>query len=329
MPFSGTIMLEPDILRIAVIGAGHMANKIHCPLLAARADARLVAICDRNGDKLRASADKFRIGQTYADYRTMIDQAAPDAVFAIGHPHTMYDAWMWCLQRGVDLFIEKPMGLNLHQARALAYAAQQHDCVTQVGFQRRAHPMLRAALEQCRARGQVSFASVEFTKHAPGPFLGARDHMFDDGVHAIDTLRAICGGEVVAVNGVSKRIGTPDINLIVAQLEFDSGAVGQIHCNWTSGRRRFRVGIHAPSICAEVDLDAAGQLFMDGDGRATAIDAGQFAGTADQAGLLGFREKIDDFLACVRSRRQAESHFADALKTHLVAETILAIDLLR
>ena len=50
--------------------------------------------------------------------------------------------------------------------------------------------------------------------------------MMDDGVHAIDTLRWMCGGEVVKVSSQCKRIGTPDINFISALLEFDNGATG-------------------------------------------------------------------------------------------------------
>lgn len=48
------------------------------------------------------------------------------------------------------------------------------------------------------------------------PFIGARDHMMDDCVHAIDTLRWICGGEAVKVESHSKRVQTPDINFISA-----------------------------------------------------------------------------------------------------------------
>ncbi len=315
-------------MKVVVIGAGHMANKIYCPIISSIKDARIEAICDRNPDKLQVFSEKFNIAQTYQDYRAMIERVSPDAVFAIGHPHSMYDVWMWCLQEKLNLFIEKPMGLTLHQARALAFAAQANDCITQVCFQRRANPMLRLLLDECKARGGISSASVEFLKNTPAPFLGARDHMLDDGIHAIDTLRSICGGDVVAIHSVTKRIGTPDINFISAILEFDTGATGQMHCNWTSGLRQFRVGIHAPSICAEVNLEGKGYLYKDGDENGMEFDSRQIAGSSEEFVLRGFHAKIIDFFSGVLFRQQPESNFQDALKTHIIAEKILAKDLL-
>src|SRR6267142_845144 len=99
-------MLKDPSIRVVVVGAGHMANKVHYPALASFSDVEIAAICDRNADKLRDTAAKYQIRQTYLDYRNMIEAVVPDAVFAIGHPHTMYDVWMWCLEQGLNLFIE-------------------------------------------------------------------------------------------------------------------------------------------------------------------------------------------------------------------------------
>lgn len=305
-----------------------MANKVHYPTLASFADVRIEAICDRNADKLRHTAEKYHVKQTYSDYRKMIEEVAHDAVFVIGQPHTMYDVWIWCLEKGLNLFIEKPLGLTLHQARSLAYIAESNNCITQVCFQRRSNPLLQKLVGECRARGQVIYGSVEFIKNSPKPFLGARDHMFDDGVHAIDTLRYICEGEVVGIHSITKRIGVPDINFFTALLEFDSGAIGQVYCNWTTGYRLFRVGIHGSSICAEANLEGKGYLNKDGDTNSTEFDAEQVAGSSEEFVFCGFQAKTREFLDCLRSGKQPSSNFSDALKTHIIAEKILAKDLL-
>ena len=305
-----------------------MANRVHYPALYSFGDVKIEAICDRKADRLRDTAKKYQVKQTYSNYREMVEEVAPDAVFAIGQPHTMYDVWMWCLEEGLNLFIEKPLGLTLHQARALAHVAELNNCITQVCFQRRASPMLQKLVGECRARGQVTYGSVEFIKNSPEPFLGARDHMLDDGVHAIDTLRYICEGEVVGIHSVTKRIGVPDTNFVTALLEFDSGASGQLHCNWTSGYRLFRVGIHGPSICADANLEGKGYLHRDGDVDGMEFDARQIAQSTDRIVYCGFQAKIREFLDCLRSAKQPSSNFSDALKTHIIAEKILAKDLL-
>ena len=83
----------------------------------------------------------------------------------------------------------------LDQARALAYVADQHGCITQVSFQRRSCPMVAQLRDECLQRGPITHAVCTFYKCNITPYLNARDHMMDDGVHAIDTLRWMCGGE--------------------------------------------------------------------------------------------------------------------------------------
>ena len=316
-------------IRVAMIGAGGMANRVHYPSLAAFDDVEIAAICDIDPKRLNATADTYAVDRRYADYRTMVDEVAPDAVYAIGPPHIMFDIWTWCLTQGQNLYIEKPMGLTLHQARTLAHLADAHGCITQVSFQRRTCPMVVMLREKCLERGPIVHAICRFYKCAPNPMLGARDHMMDDGVHAIDTVRWMCGGEVVDIQSHCKRIGTPDINFFSATLTFDTGATGYLINSWTSGRRIFDVEMHAPGICAEAEIEGKARLYADGDTTGTEFDTRQVAGSDDLHVFGGFQAKNREFIDALKARTQPASCFADALKTMEVADTILAQALLR
>ena len=318
-----------DCVRVAVVGAGAMANRVHYPSLASFRDVRIVGICDVDAVRLNATADKYQVEGRYTDYRAMIEQVVPDAVYAIGQPHIMYDIWIWCLQQGLNLYIEKPMGITYHQARTLADLAAKHGCITQVSFQRRNSPMAVALREECLKRGAVVHAVCRFYKCLVQPFTDARDHMLDDGVHAIDTLRWICNGEVTSIHPVTKRVIVPDINFISAILEFDNGATGLLLNSWTSGRRVFAIEIHAPGVCAEADLEGKGYLYADGDTQGIVYDARQVAESDEFFIYGGFRAKHREFVDCLKEGRQPSSSFADALKTMEVAERILAKSLLQ
>ncbi|MCE5259784.1 MAG: Gfo/Idh/MocA family oxidoreductase, partial [Chloroflexi bacterium] len=285
-------------------------------------------ICDLDAERLNSTADKYGIAARYTDYRKMIEAQAPDAVYAIGQPTIMYDIWTWCLQQGLNLCIEKPMGITLHQARMLAYLAEKHGCITQVSFQRRTCPISVKLHEACLAHGPIVHALCRFYKCQPGPYLEARDHMMDDGVHAIDTLRWACGGEVVAVQSEMKRVGTPDYNFISAVLQFDNGATGVMLNSWTSGRRIFALEMHARGICAEVELENKGYLYADGDTRGSEYDSREVAGSDQLYIYGGFLAKNREYIDAVKAGTQPESHFGDAVKTMEVAETILAQTLL-
>jgi virulence factor len=321
-------MMALDKVRVAMVGAGGMANNVHYPSLASFDDVDIAGICDLDPTRLQTTADRYEIEHRYNDYRKMMEEVAPDAVYVIGPPHIMFDIWVWMLQKGQNLCIEKPMGITLHEARILAHLAEANNCITQVSFQRRTCPMVVQLRDACLERGPIRHAVCEFYKAEPKAYLQARDHMMDDGVHAIDTVRWMCGGEVVNVQSVARRFGTPDINYFNAMLEFDNGAVGILMNQWTSGRRIFRVAMHAPGICAEAEHEGEGRLYADGDTKGTVYQTREVAKSNDLYVFGGFQAKNRQFIDAVKAGEQPQSNFADAIKTMEVAEIILAQALL-
>lgn len=323
-----------------MIGAGRMANSVHYPSLASFDDVEIAAICDLNPAALHATADKYRVSGRYTDYRTMIAEVAPDGVYVIGQPHLMYDVWVWCLQEGLPLYIEKPMGLTWHQARVLADLADRTGVITQVSHQRRSSPMLTHLRRECLRRGMITHAVCEFYKAGPAPFLGARDHMMDDTVHAIDTIRWICGGDwrdgegaataqVVGIESSCRRIGTPDINWIGAMLHFDNASTGFVINSWCSGRRIFRVQMHAPGIAVDADIEGEGRLFTDGDTTGVRYTAQEMASSTQMHIVGGYAAKNREFIVSLQSgEERTSSPFRDTLHTMEVAERILAQALL-
>jgi virulence factor len=327
-------------IRVAFIGAGLMANLVHYPSVYSFEDVEIVGICDLNARALQETADKYGIRNRYTDYRTMVEELKPQAVYVIGSPHIMFDIWIWCLGKGLHVYIEKPLGITLHQAQMSAYLAEKNGCITQVGFQRRSNPMVTLLREECLKRGPITHAVCRYYKSTHGPFMHSLDHMLNDGVHAIDTVRWMCGGEVVKIESVTKRIHTPDINFISAALHFDNGAIGHVLCNWRSGRRIFEVEMHAPNICAEADHENKGYLFEgkppvekvnwweQTNVKGVEYDAREVAGGSEFYQYGGFLAKHREFIDALKTGKQASSHFGDALKTMEVAQKILAQSLL-
>ena len=316
-------------VRVAMIGAGGMANSVHYPSLASFDDVEIAAISDLDENRLNSTADKYNVEKRYINYRKMVEEIAPDAIYVIGQPHIMYDIWIWCLDQGLNLYIEKPMGLSIHQARSMALLAEKKGCITQVSFQRRTCPMAVKLREECLKRGTIVHAVCRFYKCGIGWNYGARDHTMDDSVHAIDTLRWMCGGEVIDVQSVTKRVLVPDINFIMGFLHFDNGALGILMNSWSSGRRIFDVEMHAPGICAEAEHEGKGYLYADGDTKGIEFDTKEVAGSDQNFVYGGFQAKNRDFIDCVKSKKLPGSNFSDALKTMEIAEVILAQNTLK
>ncbi len=317
-------------VSIAVVGAGSMANQVHYPSLAGFDDVRIVGVCDLDEQRLRETAQRWNIDARFTDYRRMIEQTKPDGVYVIGQPNIMFDIWVLVLQQGLPLFIEKPMGITMHQAEVLAHLAARHGNITQVGHQRRSAPLLRLLRDECAKRGPIVHAVCEFFKYRIEPDLSSRGHMMDDCVHSIDTVRWMCGGEVVGVESRCKRVGVPDINWIGATLQFDNGSTGMTVNSWCSGRRVFRVQMHGPGVYADAEVEGKARLYAEGDYEGVEYDTREVAGGDELYIYGGFRAKNREFIDSIKSGRQVTSSpFSDCLKTMRVAEQILAAAVLK
>ena len=87
-------MGENRRIRLGMIGAGRMAKAVHYPSLASYDDVEFAGICDLDDERLTATADEYGIERRYADYRRMVEETAPDAVYVIGDPDVMYPLWL-------------------------------------------------------------------------------------------------------------------------------------------------------------------------------------------------------------------------------------------
>ena len=103
-------MTTTERVRVAMIGAGSMANRVHYPSLASFDDVEIAAICDIDAGRLHATADKYGVERRYLDYRRMVAEVAPDAVYVIGQPHIMYDIWTGAWPRGSTFTSKNPWG---------------------------------------------------------------------------------------------------------------------------------------------------------------------------------------------------------------------------
>ena len=324
-------MTAKSKIRICLIGAGSMANSVHYPSLTAMDDVEIVGVIDLRDDRVTATCDKFGIPAEArfpvhydTDYQDIVTRLNPDGVYVIGQPEIMYAIWVWCLKNGFNLYIEKPMGMSLHQAETLDRLAREKNLITQVSHQRRVAPLMVEMRKRLAERGPITHGVVEFYKCDIAPFELARDRMLDDGTHAVDTARWICGGEVVRVESTCRRIGVEDINWIGATLHFDTGASCFVVCSWSSGRRVFRVEMHAPRGYADVELEKEARLYLDGDYDGEHFDVHEVAGSTENYVYGGFFAKNREFIDSLKTGKDVcSSPFSDTIKTMRVVQTIL------
>ena len=313
-------------VRVALIGAGAMANSVHYPSLAEFEDVELVGLCDLVEEKLNATAERFGIERRYKDYRAMVEDTAPDAVYVLMPPHHLFDIVVWLLKQGLHVFIEKPPGVTREQIRQMAHWAEENGCLTMVGFNRRFIPLLRYCRDKVRQEGGYIHQCVAtfYKDHrSGGPYYdGAVDILTCDAIHAVDALRFMAGVEVKRVASSVRSLGRHFDTSFNAIVEFENGCIGVLLANWMVGGRVHTFEMHGFGISAFCDPDSGAVIHKDNQLRVEELTTQQAAGSDERHKFYGFWGENRHFIDCIKANQEPETCFTDAVKTMELVEAI-------
>jgi len=304
-------------VRVALIGAGGMANAMHYPSLSEMKDVEMAAICDLVRPKARQTAKRFGIPKVYTDYRKMLDEVKPHAVYVLMPPHHLFEAAVEVMRRKHHLFIEKPPGLNTHQNAQLALHAKRNGVLAMSGFQRRYVPIINTIKDKIDAHGPIHSVQVNFVKFDPHVryYDGAIDILSCDAVHAVDTLRYLAGGDVVDVASSVRAIDSEFPNAFHALVEFSNGVTGILNANWACGHREFSVEMHTTGMSGYAEPDVSGSIYQDGSTEPETFDPAECAGSDADWRRLGFYGENRHFIDCVKNGKQPCSNLEDTVLT--------------
>jgi predicted dehydrogenase len=317
-----------DRVRLALIGAGGMANGVHYPSLEEFDDVEIVGLCDIDREKLESTADRFGIDGRYADYQKMVEETKPDGVYILMPPHQLYDLAVHCLSKGLHMFVEKPPGVTSFQTRRMARLAQANDCLTMVGFNRRYIPLMAKVKEMAEERGPIVHGVATFYKNmaeSPPYYRGAIDMLTCDVIHAVDVLRWICG-EPIKVASTLRSIGMDYQNSFNALVEFDSGATGALLSNFALGARIHTFEMHTKGFSSLVNPNDRALIF-DGTEEAMEISTFEAAGSEEFRVFYGFLQENRHFIDSIKNGTQPMTNLADAAKTMEFVDRIYASSL--
>lgn len=248
------------MLNVAVIGAGHIAQK-HLPVLMGLPECHLASLVDTNADTLAASAERFDVPNRYASVGELLNQNRPDAVFVLVSVLRMADVVTEVLDARIPTFTEKPPGLYTHQTRALAKLSRETGTPAVVGVNRRFYSTLLEGREKLLLEGPVRSVTVE--AHEDISRLGREkfpQEVVDrwstaNGIHALDLLRFF-GGDVATVYSEQHTIQGPKPDCVSATIEFQNGARGRAAMDWFGpGDHRFEVRTDGATLTSERGYD--------------------------------------------------------------------------
>ena len=303
--------------KVAVIGCGHLGT-IHARLLAARADAELVAVVDPVPESRQRVAEAHGC-RALAEPQELVGLA--DAVVVAAPTCLHAEVSLPLLSQGLDLLIEKPIAADRREADQIVAAADRHGRIVAVGHVERFNPAWRMAVERC---GRV--VAVESARLAPFTFRSLDvGVVLDLMIHDIDLVLSLEPGKLTRVESQGLVATGGHEDAVRARLVFSSGLVADLSASRIHPTLSRRVslwgtqGIVAADFNAKtVEVVAPSPSVQRGDFNAAAVPPADRAALKDRffADILP-RETLtvpdanaiacehDDFLAAVRSRRPA------------------------
>ncbi len=212
-----------DTVRIAMIGAGQVADYHHVPGIRIDPRAELVAVCDPNETLLAQRQADWGDVRTTTRYEEIAEDDGVDAVIIATPNFTHKPITLACVAGGKHVMCEKPLGVSFEESAEMYRAARDADVRHMTAFTYRFAPSMRY-LRHLLKSGQLGtprhFRSQRFLDLPETSWswrqykkLAGAGDLYDMTIHRIDFAQDLLG-PIASVCGATAqyapRTDTPD-----------------------------------------------------------------------------------------------------------------------
>lgn len=184
---------------IVIVGAGGIVRDAHLPAYA-KAGLAVAAVTDIDKTRRESVARDFAIPRTHASVAEAVAAHGNAVVYDLAVPPQAIAAILPDLPESAAVLIQKPMGADLDQARAIRTLCRERKLVAAMNFQLRFSPMMMVARQAIEAGliGEPLELEVHlniFTPWTLFPFLlpMKRVELLVHSIHYLDSIRALFG----------------------------------------------------------------------------------------------------------------------------------------
>lgn len=190
-------------LRVAIVGAGQVADNVHAAYYATRQDVQMVAVMDNRLEQAQAFARRHAIASAWQDVQAMLQEVKPDVVSVCSPNRFHFDHVMAALGAGCHVMCEKPPAMTPRQAEQMRLTARRQGKVLAYDFHHRFAldtQLLREAVQQ-GTFGEIYFTSAQALRRCGVPGWGVFTNrslsgggpLMDIGIHMLDAAMYVLG----------------------------------------------------------------------------------------------------------------------------------------
>lgn len=194
---------------------------IHTKVYDQLGQSDLVAVVDVDSESANKLASQYNCS-AYTNCQDILDKV--DAV-TIATPtlHHLELAKIF-IENGIAVMIEKPLAVNVSQAKEIVQLAKDRDVVVAVGHSERCNPVVQAM-----KRLNIKPKFIEANRISPYPFRSTDiGVVLDVMIHDIDIILSLAASKIKKVSAVGVSVIADKEDICNARITFENGCVANI-----------------------------------------------------------------------------------------------------
>lgn len=320
----GSVSKRGDLVRIGVLGAARIAPVALIKPARENAEAVVASVAARDVSHARLFAAKHGIERVHGSYQALIADPNLDAIYN-PLPNALHGRWTRAaLAAGKHVLCEKPFTANAAEAREIADLAAKSDRVVMEGFHYRYHPLTLRA-EQIIASGELGELKrvevalctlVAKSSDIRYDYSLAGGATMDLGCYGVHMARTFGGSTPEVVSAQAKLRGSQVDRAMVAELRFERGHTGRVHCAmWSSSL--WRLSAKVIGDCGELRVLTSAAPF-----RRLSVRSSDGDRVERFPGRPTFAYQLDAFVGAVLRGEPVKTTPQDAIDNMTVVDAI-------
>lgn len=333
------------MIKTAIIGLGKMGMS-HCAILGAHPDVEMAAMCDPDG-LLQSAFKKLTNIKCYTDYKKMVDEVKPNAVFVVTPTRFHAEMVIYALEHNCHVFCEKPFCINYEDGQKMVALAKAKGLINQVGY----HNRFIGTFNEMKRLLSIGIIGkpFHFIGEAYGPVVlkpkggtwradkkSGGGCVMDYAAHVLNLINYVTDDVLVEARGTfMPEIFSKEVDdAVYSTLKLENGLQGQLSVNWSDDtHRKMTTSLKIEGDGGKLEADATTlKIYIKEDKPAENLNKGwnikYITELTSQVffNLRGeeYSAQIDHFVHCIKEGiTEHRNTFEKALQTDFIIDKLI------
>lgn len=321
-------------LKLAVIGAGRIADRHLAAVRALPEQVICVAVVDINEDAARKAASQFDVPFWATSMDQLAKMADIDAVI-VCTPNALHEPQATeAMARGWHVLLEKPFAETELGGQRLVEASQASGLVLVAGHTYRHVPAVRYLIDNRANFGRLRALSVQMCVHWDGPQAPWwAERKPQEGLllslyapHALDFVYLATGGmlpETLDVQSARHQSSWSAEDEAMIQMRYADGTLASVHVSYNQPYMINRKTLHFER--ALVEIEYGDRLSINGEVVVPSVNDGELHRLGGRNGDHYFISQLEQFFLAIRGQPNYSVHAREASEIAELNRRIIAM----